>query len=73
MQFFWNIIYPRFLLASKVELGMLARDIPYDVRSDRGLTVPGRSELRVMTARILAASPRRAMTEEDLTQPPVVH
>ena len=72
VQFLRDIVCPRFSPAAKVELGMLNWDIPDDVRSGRRWTMPGQYELRTMAARILAASPRRAPTEEDLARPPAV-
>jgi hypothetical protein len=56
VQFLRDIICPRFSPAAKVELGMLTRDTPSNVRSGKPWNMPGRYDLRVMAARILLGS-----------------
>ena len=68
-EFLWSIMCPRFLLAAKVELGMLLRDIAQKVSP---WTMPKNYEVRVMAAQILAESPLVVATIEDLNHPPVV-
>ena len=68
-EFLRSITCPRFSLAAKVELGMLLRDIAQKVSP---WTMPTNYEVRIMAARILAASPQVAATMEDLNRPPVV-
>ena len=68
-KFLRDIMCPRFLPAAKVELGMLLRDIATKISP---WTMPKNYEVRIMAARILAASPNVAARMQDLNCPPVV-